>query len=108
MWVLRSRLLERFGELNVADEPALRHDLAEAIELIERLDAENEHLRQRLSQTLMWWEDDVTAYIDREHDLEVQVGNLTREVDALNNTITMRASRLPRRVLASLRNRLGR
>ena len=92
----------------MADEHALRRDLADAIELIERLDAENEHLRQRLSQTLMWWEDDVAAFIEREHDLEEQIGNLTREVDALNSTVTMRIARVPRRVLASLRSRLGR
>ena len=88
------------------DREEIGQALAEAIKLIEQLDSENENLRQRLNQTLLWWEDDVWSYAERERDLEAQIANLEREISALNSTLTMRISQPLRRVAAVLRRRL--
>ena len=88
----------------VADErEEMGHALAEAIEIIEQLDSENEHLRQRLNQTLIWWEDDAWSYTERERDLETQIENLEREITALNSTLTMRIGGPFRRVAVMAR-----
>ena len=81
----------------------LRADLADANKLIEHLDRDNEHLRTRLLDTLGWWENDVTAAIEREHALLEQNSNLEREISALHATITMRLARPARRLLARIR-----
>lgn len=88
---------------NSDDINVLRADLADAIELIEHLDRDNEHLRTRLLDTLGWWEDDVTAAIEREHALLEQNSNLEREISALHATITMRLARPARCLLARIR-----
>lgn len=87
------------------DREEMVQALAEAIKLIEQLDSENENLRQRLNQTLIWWEDDVWSNTERERDLETQIENLEREITALNSTLTMRISQPLRRVVAVARRR---
>lgn len=85
---------------------ALRADLVAAVQLVEQLDHENEHLRQRLLETIGWWEDDVHAHVERELALHEQNANLEREITALHRTLTMRVARPLRSLTALIRNKL--
>lgn len=60
---------------------------------VEELEVVNEVLRQRLLQTLDWWEDDVIAGIEREESLREQLDNVTRQVDELTNSLPIRLTR---------------
>lgn len=63
------------------------------LDSVQALEIANEGLRQRLLQTLDWWEDDVIAGIEREESLRDQLENVTRQVEELTNSLPIKISR---------------
>ncbi len=57
------------------------------------LEVAHEGLRQRLGQTLDWWEDGVIAGIEREESLREQLDEVTRQVEEFTNSLPIRITR---------------
>lgn len=82
--------------------------LADALALIERLDADNERLRMKVLEVLRLMEDAVTEGVRherREAELEQQCANLEAELAALRNTKLLRAVAPLRAAYAKVRRR---
>ena len=86
-------------------------DVGELLELVTRLDADNERLRLRVLEVLEWMEEAVTAQVASERDLaecRQRANELVAELDAIRSTKSWRLLAPPRRVYGNVRRRLGR
>ena len=82
--------------------------LADALALIERLDADNEQLRMKVLEVLRLMEDAVTEGVRHERraaELEQQCANLEAELAALHGTKLMRVVAPLRALYAKVRRR---
>jgi hypothetical protein len=80
----------------------------ELLELVERLDGENERLRQRALQIMEWMEESVSNAVRRERTDEAwrrQAENLTAELDAIRATSSWRLTAPLRMVASRLRTK---
>lgn len=80
----------------------------ELIDLVERLDGENERLRQRVLEVMEWMEESVSNSVRREHADEAwrqQAENLAAELDAIHATSSWRVTAPLRMVASRLRTR---
>jgi hypothetical protein len=85
----------------MSTEGELRAALAEAEQLIERLDADNERLRMKVLDVMRHWEAAVSERVD--HELRAEA--LETELTAWQHTKVMRALAPLRRLYARLRRR---
>lgn len=90
-------------------EPATPTDVGELLDLVERLDADNERLRMRVLEVMEWMEEAVTAHAATERELEhyrARADELAAELDAIHNTRSWRMLAPARRVYGSVRRRM--
>jgi hypothetical protein len=83
-------------------------DVGELLDLVERLDADNERLRMKSLDLMRVMEEGVDAQVAGERrivELEKQVGRLEAELAAVHRTKLMRFSAPLRRVYAAVRRR---
>jgi len=93
-----------------------RHDspdvpeVGELLDLIGRLDADNERLRLRVLEVMEWMEDAVTAQVATERELEScrrRVAEAAAELEAIRQTRAWRLLAAPRRAYGAFRRRFG-
>ena len=92
-------------------EAAVPPDVGELLDLVTRLDADNERLRLRVLEVMEWTEEAVTAQVALERELaesRQRANELAAELDAIRNTRSWRLLAPPRRVYGNVRRRLGR
>lgn len=83
-------------------------ELRSLLDLVERLDADNEALRQRLLEVMEWVEAAVSDSVRAERETEVwrqQATNLRTEIDAIHSTTGWRLAAPARALLARRRER---
>ncbi len=81
-------------------------DTGELLDLIERLDADNERLRLRVLEVMEWMEDAVTAQVAAEQELAIcrqHAAELAAELAAIRNTRSWRLLARPRQVYGRIR-----
>lgn len=91
--------------------PAGIPEVGELLDLIERLDGDNERLRLRALEIMEWMEEAVTAQVAAERQLDACrqcADELQRELSAIRATTSWRLLGPPRRLYAAARRRLGR
>lgn len=89
------------------DESPNADELRELVELVDRLDGDNERLRLRVLEVMEWLEASAGATVAAEHDREAwrrQAENLSAEIAALYATVSWRMTE-PVRRLGSIRRR---
>ena len=95
------------NDRSALDDPV---DTGRLITLVELLDADNEHLRQRNLLVLRWMEEAVTTQVAGERriaDLEERNRALEVELDAIHRSVTWRTLLPIRSLYARIRRRGG-
>ena len=86
-------------------------DVGELIELVGRLDVDNERLRLRVLEVMEWMEEAVTAQVATERELEScrqRAAAAAAALEAIQHTRSWRLLAAPRRAYGALRHRFGR
>lgn len=92
-------------------DPSDVPEVGELLDLIGRLDADNERLRLRVLEVMEWMEEAVTAQVATERELEScrrLADEATGELEAIRHTRSWRLLAVPRRAYGALRHRFGR